>query len=491
MILKKNILEIASYYDIDQNNNLYIKYYYNKDKDINKKQNKKNVRKKFNNYKLMRIPFEKDILKYLYKMHSKTAHRGIDSLRKYLIINHCSICKLKNNKFKIMKKEKFNLIVFNRPKIRYIGDLSVIPLELINNERNVFYEKNKQYKYIFTIIEHFSKLSDSFLLTDKKKLTILNNLKKFIEYYGKSFEFGCDNGREFINPLISNYLNANNIKMVNGLPYNPRSQGTVERIHITIRNSLLSLYLENINSFDIENALFKTMNVYNKSIHRITKFSPIEVFYSTNEDLFKLIKNNIIDNFKNINKSEINFKNNEKVLLINNFIKTKHKTKNGHIILSVNKVKKRCSFCKICAEILEYTNGGNYLINIVGNYNSYNIFNNEKYCVNLNMLRKCDLKTWENLNKLNNSNLIENNLSDTIINYNEEIDSEDIENFENNMPNIKENLYKDENSDDFISKYIKWVIVQKFIIVYIIKNMQIISKIILYLLKLMTIMKIN
>ena len=85
--------------------------------------------------------------------------------------------------------------------------------------------------------------------------------------------------------------------MVNGLPYNPRFQGTVERIHITLRNSLLSLYLENINSFDIENALFKTMNIYNKSIHRITKFSPNEVFYSTNEDFFKIIKNNVIDKF--------------------------------------------------------------------------------------------------------------------------------------------------------------------------------------------------
>ena len=88
----------------------------------------------------------------MYKIHSETAHRGIDSLRKYLLSNniyykgvikdiryikdHCSICKLKNNKFIIMKKENFNLIVFDRPKIRYIGDLSIIPLELINNEGN-------------------------------------------------------------------------------------------------------------------------------------------------------------------------------------------------------------------------------------------------------------------------------------------------------------------------------------------------------------------
>ena len=43
---KKYFRTIASTYDIDQNNNLYIKYYFNKDNNINKIQNKKNVRKK-------------------------------------------------------------------------------------------------------------------------------------------------------------------------------------------------------------------------------------------------------------------------------------------------------------------------------------------------------------------------------------------------------------------------------------------------------------
>ena len=69
------------------------------------------------------------------------------------------------------------------------------------------------------------------------------------------------------------------------------------------------------------------------------------------------------------------------------------------------------------------------------------------------MLRKWDLKTWDNLNKLNNSNLIENNLRDTNIYYNEEIDSEDTENFGDINPNINENLNEDDNSNNFISKH--------------------------------------
>ena len=107
-------------------------------------------------------------------------------------------------------------------------------------------------------------------------------MKKFVEFYGKPLEFGCYNGREFINPIINNYLIENDIKMINGLPYNPRWQGSVERIHITIRNSLLSLYLENINAFNLEKSLKKTMNVYNKTIHRMIyilrmKFSIVQM----------------------------------------------------------------------------------------------------------------------------------------------------------------------------------------------------------------------
>ena len=67
-------------------------------------------------------------------------------------------------------------------------------------------------------------------------------VKLFFELYEPLLELGMDNEREFINPAVINYLNNNNIQFINSLPYNPRSQGTVERIHITIRNILLGIF---------------------------------------------------------------------------------------------------------------------------------------------------------------------------------------------------------------------------------------------------------
>ena len=63
---------------------------------------------------------------------------------------------LYNNK---KKKELNKQIIFIRPKYRYIGDLTNIPLEL----------KQDNYEYIFIIIDHFSKFLGAYLLKNKKK----------------------------------------------------------------------------------------------------------------------------------------------------------------------------------------------------------------------------------------------------------------------------------------------------------------------------------
>ena len=52
-----------------------------------------------------------------------------------------------------IKKAKSNIILFIRPKFRYIGDLRYIQKEL---------EENNNYMYIYSIIDHFSKFLGHF-----------------------------------------------------------------------------------------------------------------------------------------------------------------------------------------------------------------------------------------------------------------------------------------------------------------------------------------
>ena len=92
-------------------------------------------------------------------------------------------------------------------------------------------------------------------MENNKKETILKYLKKFFDYYGQAVQFECDNGREFVNDSVKEYLTNNNITMINGRPYNPRKQGIIGRVQVTIRKSLISKYLEDIKYLNLKQDL--------------------------------------------------------------------------------------------------------------------------------------------------------------------------------------------------------------------------------------------
>ena len=69
-------------------------------------------------------------------------------------------------------------------------------------------------------------------IKDKTSIKVLKKkIKEFISYYGNPEEFGCDNGKEFSNKILKEYMESKNIKLIHGRPYNPKSQSSVERLH--------------------------------------------------------------------------------------------------------------------------------------------------------------------------------------------------------------------------------------------------------------------
>ena len=188
-----------------------------------------------------------DILSYLFSIHKDDWHKGIASLRQYLaynniyfegytylteyVVKNCVSCAGKNkNK---LKREPPKQIITFCPRQRYIMYITELPLEL---------KSNNKYAYLFNIIDHFSKFGMSYLIENKKSSTIYKNLKFALDCNGFPYEIGSDNGKEFRNELIENYLKSKNIKYIHGMPYNPHSQGVVERFHKTIKDGLYCRY---------------------------------------------------------------------------------------------------------------------------------------------------------------------------------------------------------------------------------------------------------
>ena len=181
-----------------------------------------------------------------------------------------------------------------------------------------------KYKYICNITDNFSKLTKSYLLFHKSALSIIPCVKDFLEIYGKPKSIGSDNGREFKNKMLTDYIQTNGIKFIHGLPYKLHSQGVCEIVHKNIKTGLIRRKLDNKSNFNLKESLEETVKAYNNTIHSTTKATPFEVFWSTNNIYLKSIKKNIIDYYENRNKIsfELEIEIDDKVL-INTNITTK------------------------------------------------------------------------------------------------------------------------------------------------------------------------
>ena len=120
-------------------------------------------------------------------------------------------------------------------------------------------------------MDHFSKYIISFLISNKKASTIVSKLNICFKNYGIPEQLNCDNGKEFINKKVKKLVHSNNIKLIKGMPYNPHSQGVVERTHQTVKNALICQYLDKQNLFNLKEDLTLVINIYNNMILGTTK----------------------------------------------------------------------------------------------------------------------------------------------------------------------------------------------------------------------------
>ena len=153
-----------------------------------------------------------------------------------------------------------------------------------------------KFNYILTVIDNFSKYEWVYLLVSKHSELIRDKLSSgFI--IGHPDILHTDNGREFWNKNVDNFLENRGIKHVLGAPYHPQSQGAIEAFNKYIQNWLYRAY-DNIsiyNEEEKEESMKKTWNLdliinsflhyYNwKRKHTTTGYIPREVFFNYNNE---------------------------------------------------------------------------------------------------------------------------------------------------------------------------------------------------------------
>jgi len=150
--------------------------------------------------------------------------------------------------------------------------------------------KFNNYRYILTAVDLFSKYA--WVLPMKNKNETLKYLKQMIDSMPKKpASIRSDNGTEFKNRDVANYLKGERITQIFSLSYTPQSNGQVERFNGTLKRLIKKNILidNNKNWVGMLNLLVKN---YNNSKQTTTKHTPEEII-NGNEELFKKVEENI------------------------------------------------------------------------------------------------------------------------------------------------------------------------------------------------------
>ena len=86
----------------------------------------------------------------------------------------------------------------------------------------------KLYKYLFTMVDHFSKYARAKCIIDKKSATVIKSLKSCLTTHHNPQMIQRDNGGEFSSREFKQFLLKQNIDQKFGPPYRSKCQGAVE-----------------------------------------------------------------------------------------------------------------------------------------------------------------------------------------------------------------------------------------------------------------------
>ena len=197
-------------------------------------------------------------------------------------------------------------------------------------------KQNKNYKYILTVIDFFSKYSWCYPLKTKKSEEIINSFNDIFKKSKRKPKFiQSDQGSEFTNNQTQTFFSKNNsIKWYH--TFNRDIKCSIcERYNKTILNRIYKNFTLNNNTIWI-NDLDKLVNEYNNTYHRSIKMKPIDASKKSNQDI---VRNNLY-NFKyTIKKPKFSIDDRVRVSLLKNTFEKSYTSNWSQEIFIIDDIK--------------------------------------------------------------------------------------------------------------------------------------------------------
>ena len=182
-----------------------------------------------------------------------------------------------------MRNYPTNKIVYNHIDQIWSIDLAdMIDYKISNNQG---------YRYIFIVIDNFSKYLWAIPLKNKYSQTITNEFSNIITTSKrKPLKLESDRGTEFYNSIFQNLLKSKNIRHYSR--YTDKGPSIAERVIRTLRNLLKKPVFEK-GKADSLSELPSVVKKFNNTIHHSIKMAPVQASKKSNE---KIVYNNLKDN---------------------------------------------------------------------------------------------------------------------------------------------------------------------------------------------------
>lgn len=228
--------------------------------------------------------------------HDELNHPKYTTLIKSLKY-HCHIWGVVSNGIKNLYTELnceiclSNLTLPKKGHYKHIKTFAVFDRIQIDLTQIAFDDKDilskKGYKWILTVIDCFSKFAWAFPLQSKETNPICAILCDLFHKEGVPMILQSDNGGEFVSRIIKFVMPKLGIKLINGSPYSPTSQGQIERFNKTLKLLLkkeIQIEMSKSNTLIVENwskeILPKIMDIYVHNKHRSLSRTPWELYYA-------------------------------------------------------------------------------------------------------------------------------------------------------------------------------------------------------------------
>ncbi len=142
-------------------------------------------------------------------------------------------------------------------------------------------KENKGFRYALNIVDIFSKYSWSVPLKDKTGQTTLDAFERIVRESGRIPKYiWVDEGKEFYNKRMTEWLKANNITRYS--THGEHKSAVVERFNRSLKEKMWKRFTAE-NTRNWIGMLDKLMNDYNNRYHRTIKMTPTEASEKENE----------------------------------------------------------------------------------------------------------------------------------------------------------------------------------------------------------------